>query len=237
VLLACLQTLPLQESTHNVTVGLGPAWMGKAKDLLLTFLPSGSNIVRRAASEGLALLSTLGANEDAQFLQSAVLYSLDEIMRGNQHDGKPTPAQTESISVARAGSLLTIASIQRTSQGILEKRNTRARTRSVDGKIEEEKDDKLPAFQMMTRILPSIKNFGPRDFFVARTSALHSFALLVGYSNRILDSSLRPEDLHLLKKAIELVEGNLLSAWTLAANDFDRGDEVSLDVLHTIFQF
>ena len=224
VLLTCLQTLPLQDSTHNVSVGLGPAWMGKAKDLLLTFLPSSSNRVRRAAAEGLSILSTIG--EEAQFLQSAVLYSLDELMRGNQHDGKPTSGQVESISVARAGSLLTIASIQRTSQVTLEKKNTRARSRSVDGKIEQS-DDMLQSFQIMTKLLPSVKILGPRDFFVARTSALHSFGVLLGYSNRFAGPSLSDEDLHILKKAIELVEGNFLTAWNLATHDYDRGDEVS----------
>ena len=81
VILSCLLSLPLHESTHNVPVGLGPQWMNKAKDLLLTLLPSASAIVRRAAAEGLALLATVGVTEDAHFLQSAVLHSIDALAR------------------------------------------------------------------------------------------------------------------------------------------------------------
>ena len=62
--------------------------MNTAKDLLLTLIPSASHIVRRGAAEGLALLATLGVTEDAHFLQSTVLHSLDEVMQGNQPDGK-----------------------------------------------------------------------------------------------------------------------------------------------------
>ena len=69
VLLSCLKALPIQESTHNVPIGLGPTWMNKAKDVLLAVLPSPSHTVRRAAAEGLAFLATLGVNEDAHFLQ------------------------------------------------------------------------------------------------------------------------------------------------------------------------
>lgn len=52
VLLSCLKAIPLHEATHNVPIGLGPQWMNKAKDLLLTLLPSASTVVRRAAAEG-----------------------------------------------------------------------------------------------------------------------------------------------------------------------------------------
>jgi hypothetical protein len=113
VLISCLKSLPLHETTHNVAIGFGPPWMNKAKDLLLTLLPSASNIVRRACAEGLALLATLGVSEDAHFLQSTVLHSLDEVMQGNKPDGRPRTIALEPVSAARAGSILTLCSIVR----------------------------------------------------------------------------------------------------------------------------
>lgn len=226
VLLSCLQTLPLQEATHNVSIGLGPPWMSKAKDLLLTLLPSASHVVRRAAAEGLGLLATLGAKEDAHYLQSAVMHSLDEVMKGNQHDGKSRSGPFEPVSGARAGSLLTLACIQRTAHNIAKNRTSRALGRSEKDR-KRDKEDELPTFQMMTRVLPSIACYGARDFFIARTYALHSFGLLIAYSNRLESKSPSKEDEHLLRKAVEIVEDNFLAAWNVASYDYDRGNEVS----------
>ena len=79
--------------------------------------------------------------------------------------------------------------------------------------------------QMMTRILPSISCHGVRDYFNVRSYALHSFGLLLAYSNKNrCDPSV--EDIHLLKKCIEIVEDNFLAAWTVASYDYDRGNEV-----------
>jgi hypothetical protein len=220
VLLSCLQALPLHESSNNVPVNLGPPWMMKAKDMLLTLIPSSSHVVRRAAAEGLGLLATLGVTEDAHFLQSAVLHSLDELM---QPDGKQRAIPIEAVSAARAGSMLTLACIQRTAYNIQVKRF--ARSRGGRGNIANEGEDKLPTVQMMTRVLPSIACQGIRDFFNVRTYALHSFGLLFAYSNR-LGKSLNAEDMHLLKKGIEIVEDNFLAAWTVASSDYDRGNEV-----------
>jgi hypothetical protein len=236
VLLSCLQTYPLHESTHNVPIGLGPPWMNKAKDLLLALLPDSSHVVRRAAAEGLALLATLGVTEDAHFLQSTVLHSLDEVMQGNQPDGKPRPIPFEPVSAARAGSLHTLACIQRTAHHIQQKRSERSRGRG-SGQTDkvENSEDELPTFQMMTRVLPSITCHGPRDLFMVRTYALHSFALLFAYSNRLDKKSLNAEDTHLLKKGVELVEDNFLAAWTVASFDCDRGNEVSTPGFYTSY--
>lgn len=229
VILSCLQALPLHEATHNVPIGLGPPWMNKAKDLLLTLLPSQSNVVRRAAAEGLALLATLGVTEDAHFLQSTVLHSLDEVMRGNKPDGKPRPTiALEPVSAARAGSLLTLACIQRTTHNVAQRQLARARGRSVSNPNEEsgkKTDDELPVLQMMTRLLPSIDCRGFRDYFVVRTYALHSFTVLLTYSGRLDQGSLSDQDKQLLRKGIELVESNFSSCWTAASTDIDRGQE------------
>lgn len=231
VLLACLDALPLHEATHNIPIGLGPPWMNKAKDLLLTLLPFTSNIVRRAAAEGLALLATLGVTEDAHTLQSTVLHSLDEVMQGNQPDGKPR-IPVAPVSAARAGSLLTLACIQRTTHHITEKHRVRARGRSTNtSAVTEVQNDSLPTIQMMTRIIPSLACHGilrDKEAFVVRTYAIHSFGLIITYSSRLDQGKLSIESLHLLKKAVEVVEGNFLAAWTSVSSQFDGGQEVRL---------
>lgn len=202
--------------------------MNKAKDLLLTLLPSGSTIVRRAAAEGLSLLATLGVTEDAHFLQSTVLHSLDEVMQGNRPDGKAKTIALEPISAARAGSLLTLACIQRTAFNTEKRQQARARGRvksqHVDQSVEK-KGDGLPVLQMLTRILPSASCHDFKDYFVVKAYAIHAFDILLSYSNRISHPSLSDEDKQLLLKAIELVEDNFSSSWIFASNDLDRGQE------------
>jgi hypothetical protein len=228
VLLSCLQSLPLHEATHNVPIGLGPSWMNKAKDLLLTLLPSSSTIIRRAASEGLALLATLGVTEDAHFLQSSLLHSLDEVMQGNKPDGKPRSIALESVSAARAGSLLTLACIQRTTYNVARRKRARARGRACGGKpgaFVDESNENLPVLQMMTRIIPSAACHGFKDYFAVKTYALYSFSVLLAYSLRLEKQPLCIEDKQLLLKAIELVEDNFSGSWSSVSSDFDRGQE------------
>eukprot|EP00546_Thalassionema_frauenfeldii_P015592 CAMPEP_0178909046 /NCGR_PEP_ID=MMETSP0786-20121207/8271_1 /TAXON_ID=186022 /ORGANISM="Thalassionema frauenfeldii, Strain CCMP 1798" /LENGTH=2043 /DNA_ID=CAMNT_0020581037 /DNA_START=387 /DNA_END=6518 /DNA_ORIENTATION=+ len=226
VLLACLKALPLHEATHDIPIGLGPPWMNKAKDLLLTLLPSTSNIVRRAAAEGLALLATLGVTEDAHTLQSSVLHSLDEVMQGNKPDGKPRAIPVEPISAARAGSLLTLGCIQRTAHNIKMTHKARSKGRSSTSEsVAAAQRDALPTIQMMTRILPSIAcHAAIRDTFVPRTYGLHAFNILLAYST-YQKKEWSAEDQHLLKKAAETVEDNFLSCWTSVSADMDGGAE------------
>ena len=211
--------------------------MNKAKELLLTLLPSASTIVRRAAAEGLGLLATVGVTEDAHFLQSTVLHSLDEVMQGNKPDGKPRALALEPVSAARAGSLLTLAYIQRTAHKVAQKQEARARARSLSDPDDAVKkgDGDLPLLQMMTRILPSVACHGFRDYFVVRTYALHSFAILVSYSGRLDTNSPTPDSLQLLRKGIELVEENFVACWTAASNDVDRGQEAEKMATETAF--
>ena len=228
VLLLCLQSLPLHEATHDVPIGLGPPWMNKAKDILLALLPYASNAVRRAAAEGLALLATLGVTEDAHFLQSTVLHSLDEVRQGNKPDGKPRAIALEPVSAARAGSLLTLACIQRTEHKITQRQLERARGRvehSQNAEPAQTNESQLPVLQMMTRILPSIGNYGFTDFFEVRAFALQSFQILLAYSSRLDKPSLDTVDKQLLRKAVEIVEDNVCSAWIVASHDLDKGHE------------
>jgi hypothetical protein len=111
-ILACLKALPLHESTYDTLIDRGPPWMERAASLLLRLLPSPSDNIRRGAAEGLSLLATLGVSEDAHTLQSTILYSLDEVMKGNSVGVNPK-FHLETLGFARAGSLLALASIQR----------------------------------------------------------------------------------------------------------------------------
>jgi hypothetical protein len=212
--------------------------MNKAKDLLLTLLPSNSTIVRRGASEGLALLATLGVTEDAHFLQSSLLHSLDEVMQGNKPDGKARTIALEPVSAARAGSLLTLACIQRTAYNVQQRKNARAGLRAFGSKTEDAVDkanESLPLLQMMTRILPSAACHGFRDYFAVKTYALHSFAVLLIYCARLKTASPAEEDLQLLRKAIELLEDNLAGSWTAASVDVDRGQEAEKMASEIVF--
>lgn len=110
--LACLRALPLHESTHDTLIDRGPPWMERATSLLLRLLPSPSDNIRRGAAESLSLLATLGVSEDAHTLQSTILYSLDEVMKGSGVGTSPK-TQLETLGFAKAGSLLALASIQR----------------------------------------------------------------------------------------------------------------------------
>ena len=112
IVLACLQALPLHESNYDILVDRGPPWMEKATSLLLRLLPSPSGIIRRGAAEGLSLLATLGVSEDAHTLQSTILHSLDEVMKGSNSGANPK-TNAETLPFAKAGSLLALACVQR----------------------------------------------------------------------------------------------------------------------------
>ena len=202
--------------------------MNKAKVLLLTLLPSASTNVRRASAEGLALLATLGVTEDAHFLQSALLHSLDEIMQSNKPDGKARTLASDQVSAARAGSLLTLACIQRTASNVAKRKLAKARGRLYGNKSDQSIDksnENLPVLQMMTRILPSAACHGFKEHFIVKTHALYSFTVLLMYSTRLSSSMIGEDDKQLLRKGIELVEENFSSSWTAASSDLDRGNE------------
>ena len=115
--LACLQALPLHESTYDTLVERGPPWMERATSILLRLLPSSSGIIRRGAAEGLSLLATLGSQDDAHTLQSTILHSLDEVMKGSSV--QPSSVQPNpSLAFAKAGTLLALACIQRAANRI-----------------------------------------------------------------------------------------------------------------------
>ena len=226
--LACLQALPLHESTHNTLISQSAPWMERSTSLLLRLLPSPSGIIRRAAAEGLSLLATLGTSEDAHALQSTILHSLDEVMKGNGVVTETNPKlQLETLAHAKAGSLLALACIQRAAMRIKRKENERA-SRSVARGGASEGDSNAaatPVMIMMTRVLPTLATQNmDEDSLLARTYALHAFGILI--SNSIDKSAaLTPEQTQIVFKAVEAVESNFLSAWSSVIAETSKGKE------------
>ena len=222
--LACLQALPLYETTHDTLIGVGPPWMVRATDLLLRLLPTPSDIIRRGAAEGLALLATLGVSEDANTLQSTILHSLDEVMSGSI-GGAPKIQEQEILSYARAGSLLTLACIQRAAMRMSRTENERAKSRSVKSPRSRTKENNSPPVMiMMTRLLPSLatQNFDS-DSLLTRAYALHSFGVLI--SNSVSKGELTSSQIQTVWKAVEAVETTFLSAWSAVNSDISKGRE------------
>ena len=209
---------------------MGPPWMNRAKDLFFALLPSSVHLIRRAAAEGLSMLATLGVTEDAHTLQSSILHSLDELMKGNLPDGTVRKFQlnNEALSSVKAGSLLTLACIQRTAQKMDSDERDRARARSssmgnAQSTSGESAADTAPQTMiMLTRVLPYSHE---SDFFNVRTHALHALELLISYSFPEKDEEITAESLHILQKAVETIESNFLSTWTAITADFDGGRE------------
>jgi len=225
--LACLQALPLHESTHDTLVDRGPPWMERATTLLLRLLPSSSGIIRRGAAEGLSLLATLGVSEDAHALQSTILHSLDEVMQGTSAPGG-AGAKTqhpEAITYAKAGSLLTLACIQRAAERMKKSEKERAISRSVARDTDHSENDRTPVMIMMTRLLPSLATQNmDADSLLTRTYALHSFGVLI--TNSIpKGTKLSPDQVQIIWKAVESVETSFLSAWSAVVSDNSRGRE------------
>lgn len=198
--------------------------------MLLNFFPCQSPFVRRAAAEGLAILSTLGVKEDAHFLQSAVLHSLDEVFQGTYTAGQAKQMPPESMSAASSTALLTLGCIQRSSNRIQAVRAEQDRVRGSPKKTNkgEDQDDLLPTLQMMVRVLPST-NCGIRGgFFGTRVHALHTFGLILSYSRKFVGVLLGEEEMQLLKKLVFVIEDNFLASWTVVTAEKDHGNEVCI---------
>lgn len=226
--LACLQALPLHESTHNTLISQSAPWMERSTSLLLRLLPSPSGIIRRAAAEGLSLLATLGTSEDAHALQSTILHSLDEVMKGNRVVAETNPKlQLDTLAHAKAGSLLALACIQRAAMRIKRKENERlSRSVARGGAIEGDNNAAAtPVMIMMTRVLPTLATHNMDEgSLLARTYALHAFGILI--SNSIDKSdALTPEQTQIVSKAVEAVESNFLSAWSSVVAETSKGKE------------
>jgi hypothetical protein len=194
--------------------------------MLLSLLPSPVNDIRRAAAEGLAFLATLGVKEDMRFLQSSVLHSLDEVISRNAIQGQGRNAVQDDSQNGRSGGLLSLACIQRTTHRIMESRASKSRQRGSPVKSTDQPEDSLQTIKIMTRVLPYVAGRVSSGISLnARSSALHAILLLLQYSGKLDYRHLNEENLHLLKKAVEIVEDNYLSAWTVASHMLDQGNE------------
>lgn len=237
VLLSCVKALPVDESTHDIPVGLGPSWKNKASTILLSLISSSVNDIRRACAEGLSLLATLGVNEDMRFLQSSILHSLDDVISTRiVVQGQGRNAIQDDSQNSRSAGLLTLGCIQRNTHQITETRETRSRLRGSPSKSDKQNEDSLQTVQIMTRVLPYVAGRVSSDTSLnARSSALHAILMLLEYSGKFDSRHLSEENLHLLKKAVEIVEDNYLSAWTVASQVPDHGNAVQKIAFETSF--
>ena len=226
MLLSCVKALPVDESTHDIPVGLGPSWKNKASAILLSLITSPLNDIRRAAAEGLSFLATLGVNEDMRFLQSSVLHSLDEVVSTRVVvQGQGRNAIQDDSQNGRSAGLLTLGCIQRNTHRIRESRASRSRLRGSPSSSTNQDEDELQTIQIMTRVLPYvIGRVSSGVALNARSSALHAILMLLEYSGKFDARHLNEENLHLLKKAVEIVEDNYISAWTIASHILDQGN-------------
>lgn len=227
VILSCLQAIPLHEATHGNLIGKGPPWMERATSILLQLISSPSDTIRRGAAEGISFLATLGVSEDANTLQSTILHALDEVMTGSNI----TPNQKMSAdftSLGRAGSLLSLACIQRTSKRMEQSKLDRTRSVARTHDSTESDENAPPVLIMITRLLPSLTTHSPElDSSVVRAHAIHSFGVLLASTFPKPCESLSSEQKQIAWKAIEAVETSLLSAWSAVVFDYNKGREVS----------
>ena len=237
MLLSCVKALPVDESTHDIPVGLGPSWKNKASTILISLISSPVNDIRRACAEGLSFLATLGVNEDMRFLQSSVLHSLDEVISTRVVvQGQGRNAVQDISQNARSGGLLTLGCIQRNTHRITESRVNRSRLRGSPSSTQNLHEDSLQTIQIMTKVLPYVTGrISSVVSLNARSSALHAIMLLLEYSGKFDSRHLNEENLHLLKKAVEIVEDNYLSAWTVASHVLDQGNAVQKIAFETSF--
>jgi hypothetical protein len=174
------------------------------------------------------LIIELGVSEDAHTLQSTILHALDEVMQGNNL----VPNQkmsTDFTSFGRAGSLLSLACIQRTAKKMGQTKIDRASLRSVAHATDsnEMNKDAPPVLIMMTRLLPSLATHSPElDSSVVRAHAIHAFGVLIDNSFPKPDKALTREQVQIAWKAIEAIETSFLGAWSTVMFDYNKGREV-----------
>jgi hypothetical protein len=226
VVLACLQAIPLHEATYGTLIGKGPPWMERATNLLLQLIPSPSDIIRRGAAEGLSYLATLGVSEDAHTLQSSILHALDEVMKGNNAAANPR-TNLDVVSLGRAGALLSLACIQRTSKRMERSKIGRVRSVSHTPDSKDSCKEAPPVIIMMTRLLPSLATHSPDlDSSIVRTHAIHAFGVLISNSFPKNSVALSPEQIQIVWKAVEAIESSFLGGFSAVMFDYNKGREV-----------
>lgn len=240
-LLSCLNALPTPEISNITSNDDVPAWITLAANSFVTILPIPDNHARRAAAEGLGLLSALTSASGTNKLQSLILRALERLMiievsdiSAQQRPQTPTPTSSS------AGCLLTLACMQR-SFPVQFKKEDRNPSESPSRSLDEMKiKGTMPTMIMITRLLPYIATQEAEDdSHISRTYALYSFYLLLSYSKIIeCDSVSLEERRQILAKAVEVVESNFYAAWTSNDTEIDiRSLEVRLsDCTHMMYQ-
>lgn len=221
-LVLCIKSLPRQMGC-DPDADAGPSWSKLAGETFVLLMASCSALVRRASSEGLALLATCGYNENALALQTVVLTSLEETMQGANHvDGKPRKAALEAALFSKSAAFLTIGCLQRAS-GTKSKESANG----TPPRKSPRPSLPLPSAHMIRRLLASLSNNGTTfDSLIVRVCALHALSLVVAHYRGDVDD----DRLHVLWTAVQVVEQTFISVWTAASTDGDKGHEVSHDL-------
>lgn len=217
-LLSCLKALPTHDGADGSTSSAGPPWMSKAVDLFIQLLQSPVSLVRRSAAEGLGLLVSVSVKEEAHDLRKLIDTSISGMMRETKSEN---PIQQKHLfqmnSWRKSGALLAYGCIQRAAA---------------------ESTCQVPTMKMIAKMLPSTGTYvTDEDSFSTRTSAIHSFHLLLSYSNLIEGNKLNDEAKYqVLSKAVEIIENNFFAAWKTNTVEIDvKIYEVSETVLFNLF--
>jgi hypothetical protein len=222
-LLSCLKVLSSSDVPNGTLVETASNWMTLSAKVLVGILPLPHNHSRRAAAEGLGLLAALDSSGGSRKLQSSILRALERLMvievtdiSSQQKPQMPTPTSSS------AACLLTFACIQRyASEKPLDVEENDVTTSDVD--IGTKFGGSIPTMIMMTRLMPYITTQDVEDdSYISRTYALHSFLQLLSYSKIIESTSVSTlERIHILSKAVEVVESNFYAAWTSNDTEVD----------------
>ena len=153
------------------------------------------------------------------------MHNLDRLVGdGGSSSLKKGPQATEVSEWGRSGALLAMGCLQRTAQErVVETARARAR---LSGNTASDTDiahfTSTPTTIMLTRLLPHLA-VSPieTESLEVRAFALHSFGLLLLYSDVLGDESQHgtsvyslDEQRQVLTKAVEIVEHNFFAAWT-----------------------
>ncbi len=210
-LLSCLKAIPSFEGSDGVITGTSPPWMSRSTRLFFQLLQSNHSLVRRAASEGLGLLASVGVKEDIHTLDSSIILTLEQMLKVPGNESAMQQKQVfDSALPKNGGCLLAFGSIHRTLSAVLMNDQTK-------------QAQKLPTTTMLTRLLPYIAiHTTEDDSLLTRTYALQSFSMILSHSKIVENSVTDPEVcIQILSKSVEVVENNFFGAWKSNSSELD----------------
>jgi hypothetical protein len=218
-ILSCLlklrkySSMPNDEANSESDKGMTQSMTLFAK-ILLAILPISDDQVRRAAAEGLGVLSSLSSTSETNKLQRSILMALERTFISDVTDNGAPKQHVPTPSSASAGFLLALASIQRSSVS-RSNLNNKENHDLCDGNRVANIDGIDATISMINRLLPYIATQeADFDSHVSRTYAIHSFLLLLSYSGAIDQTSMSLDSRkQILSKAVEVVENNFFASW------------------------